>query len=55
MTQFLLYFLGYFLIFRAVDLGRVESERYGLFTQIGFIQWLMVMGATIVLEWADKM
>ena len=55
MVQFLWYFLGYWLIFRAIDLGRVESEKYGLFTQIGFIQWLMVMGATIVLEWADKM
>jgi len=55
MQQFLLYFLGYFLLFRAIDLGRVESERYGLFSKEGFIQYLMVMGASIVLEWACKM
>ena len=55
MAQFLLYFFGYFLIFRAIDLGRVESEKYGLFTQMGFIQWLMVIGASILLSWGDQM
>jgi hypothetical protein len=55
MAQFFLYLFGYFMIFRAIDLGRVESEKYGLFTQIGFIQWLMVMGASILLSWGDQM
>ena len=55
MTQFFLYFFGYLMIFRAIDLGRVESEKYGLFTQIGFIQWLMVMGASVLLSWGDQM
>lgn len=55
MTQFLLYFFGYFLIFRAIDLGRVESEKYGLFTPMGFTQWLMVIGASILLSWGDQM
>lgn len=55
MQQFLLYFLGYFLIFKAIDLGRVESERYSLLSKEGFTQYLMVVGAVIVFEWACKM
>jgi hypothetical protein len=55
MEQFLLYFLGYFLIFRAIDLGRVESERFSLLSKEGFVQYLMVVGASIALEWACKM
>jgi len=43
------------MIFGAINLGRVESEKYGLFTQMGFIQWLMVMGASILLSWGDLM
>lgn len=54
MIQFLIYFLGYFLIFKSIDMGRVESERYSLFTQIGFIQFLMIMAATMLISMADR-
>ena len=36
-------------------MGRIESERYSLFTQMGFIQFLMVMAATMLIGMADIM
>ena len=55
MQQFFLYFLAYFMMFASINLGRVESEKFGLFTKEGLIQFLMIMGASIALEWACKM
>lgn len=49
MLEFFIYVLGYLLIFAAIDLGRVESEKFGLFTKIGFIQYLMVLAGTMLL------
>lgn len=55
MIEFLVYFLGYLFIFKAIDLGRVDSEKYGFLTKIGFTQWLMVMAGVTLLEWGFKM
>lgn len=50
MVEFLIDFLGFYLIFKSQDLGRVESERYSLFSQIGFIQWLMVLAGVMLIR-----
>jgi hypothetical protein len=43
MVEFLLSCFGFFLIFKAVDMGRVESEKFEFFSEQGLIQWLLIL------------
>ena len=43
MIDFLLACFGFFLIFKAVDMGRVESEKFDFFSEQGIIQWLLIV------------
>jgi len=43
MVEFLLSCFGFFLIFKAVDIGRVESEKFEFFSEQGLIQWLLIL------------
>ena len=52
---FILSILATFIIYVTVDLGRVKSERYGLFTKIGFLQFLLITLAVILIESATLM
>lgn len=43
MVEFLLSYFGFFLIFKAVDMGRVESEKIEFLSKEGLIQWLLIL------------
>jgi len=50
---FIIQLIGYLIIFRAIDLGRVESEKYSTFSKMGILQMLMVILAVTLLDAGD--
>jgi hypothetical protein len=59
MNNFILPFIiqsvGYFFIFRAIDLGRVESEKYSTFSKMGILQMLLVILAITLIHAGDDL
>ena len=52
-TAFIVQCVGYFIIFRTIDMGRVESEKYSAFSKMGILQMLLVGLATTLIEAGD--
>jgi hypothetical protein len=52
-TAFIVQCVGYIIIFRTIDMGRVESEKYSTFSKMGILQMLLVILATTLIEAGD--
>lgn len=50
---FIVQCVGYFIIFRTIDLGRVESEKYSAFSKMGILQMLLVILAMVLIDAGD--
>ena len=50
---FIVQCIGYFIIFRTIDMGRVESEKYSTFSKMHILQMLLVILAITLIEAGD--